>query len=458
MLAGPARAPGCTTVLIGKALTADGSVIHAHNEDMGNDAAGRLWWVPPAQHAAGDQLEVPYIELPQVQATAGYWASGNARGGVGLGTSADDRDYDSVLVGLNQHGVTLSCNWAHSREDNLGGVGIRRYAIRQLVLERATSARHAVEIVGDLIERYGQADWGGLVYNLADSAEAWVVETTSRNWVARRVRDDEIHVTANRFRIGTDYDLSSESLVRDAVARGWLASAEDALHFARVYGRPERMDEAYDTLREDRALELLRGKKGALTAQDLFAVLRDRYEGTAYYTPPQPDPVWREDLANKPELHRTISTNLAQSTFVARLRGDLPVSVGAVLWYGIGTPSWAGYFPLYAAGGSVPVPFSAATSTASDEAAWSLFRRLQRQADRDYERAYPLARSVWSDQLAAALEGQRTTEAQVLPLLAEGKVGEAQRLLSGLSNGRAEIALRHARELLKAVAPMAEAH
>ncbi len=52
-LSGTHRAGACTTVLIGKALTADGSVIHAHNEDMGNDAVGRLWSVEAALHAEG---------------------------------------------------------------------------------------------------------------------------------------------------------------------------------------------------------------------------------------------------------------------------------------------------------------------------------------------------------------------------------------------------------------------
>ena len=50
-VSGAHHAGACTTVLIGKALTADGSVIHAHNEDMGNDAVGRLWSVEAAEHA-----------------------------------------------------------------------------------------------------------------------------------------------------------------------------------------------------------------------------------------------------------------------------------------------------------------------------------------------------------------------------------------------------------------------
>ncbi len=450
-LGGATPAVACTTILIGKALTADGSVIHAHNEDMGNEAVGRLWPVAAARHGGGEALAVPYVELPRVS-TLGYWASGNAQGAAGLATSEEIRPYDSVLVGLNEMGVAMSCNWAHSREENREGEGIRRYAIRQLLLERATSARHGVEIIGQLIDQHGQADWGGLIYHLADPREAWVVETTTHQWVARRVRDDEIRITANRFRIGSDYDLASESLVSHALERGWLAPGAapgGTLDFSAVYGRPEKMHQAYDTRREERALELLRGKAGVITPEDLFLVLRDRYEGTVYYTPPQSFPVWREDLDTRPELSRAISTNLAQSTFVAHLRGDMPVSVGALMWYGVATPSYVGYMPLYAGAGSVPAAFSDSILEPSDDSAWWLFRRLQRIADRDYERAYPAIHTFWSSQHAVALERQRQIEAQALALLNDGAEAEAAQQLSAFTHSQAERTLYHVRRLLQ---------
>ncbi len=448
---GPGGSSACTTILIGKDLTADGSVIHAHNEDMGNDAVGRLWFTPPMSYDEGDRFRVPYVELERSPESAGYWASGNAQGGVGLGTAEDARPYDDVLVGLNQHGVAMSCNWAHSREENVENVGIRRYAIRQLLLERATSARHGVELIGEFIERYGQADWGGLIYNLADSDEAWVVETTTRNWVARRVRDDEIHVTANRFRIGENYDLASASLVSDAVVNGWLESPEEPLDFRRVYGRPERMNEAYDIRRETRAVELLTAKRGQLTPEDVFIVLRDRYEGTPDYTRPQSQPVWREDLQDRPNLQRTINTNLAQSTFVAHLRGELPVAVGAVMWYGSGTPSWTGYVPLYAGGGSIPDPYSEPDSKESDESAWWLFRRLQRTADGDYERSYPAARVSWDRQLDAAMKRQQLIESEALKLWDQGATAESRQVLSQFTSSEAESVLQMARRMLEQI-------
>lgn len=451
-LAFGAPSDACTTILVGKSLSADGSVLHAHNEDMGNEAVGRLWRVPPTRHGEGEAFEVPYVELPQVTETLGYWASGNAQGAVGLGTAGQVRPYDSVLVGLNEAGVSMSCNWAHSREENREGQGIRRYAIRQLLLERATSARHGVEILGGLIDTFGQADWGGLIYHLADPQEAWVVETTTGNWVARRVRDNEIRVTANRFRIGSDFDRSSDTLVADAVARGWLASPDDALSFRDVYGRSDKMEQPYDSRREERVVQLLGGKAGVIQPEDLFLVLRDRYEGTAHYTPPQQGPVWREDLDAKPELSRTISTNMGQSTFVAHLRGDRPVAVGAVLWYGAATPSYAGYFPLYAGGDAVPAAWSNPDPAVSDDSAWWLFRRLQRVTDQDYARSYPLVHAFWSARHATLLERQRQVEAKALALLGADDDGAAARLLSAFTFSQAETTVFHGRRLLQLLA------
>ena len=79
-IAGLRPSSACTTILVGKSLTTDGSVIHALNEDMGNDAVGRVWSVAPTRYEDGATLEVPYVELPQVPVTFGYWASGNAQG------------------------------------------------------------------------------------------------------------------------------------------------------------------------------------------------------------------------------------------------------------------------------------------------------------------------------------------------------------------------------------------
>ncbi len=451
LLSGLATAPAlaCTTILIGSGLTADGSILHAHNEDMGADAVGILWAAPPTRR---DQrtLRVPYVEIASASERFAYWASGNAPDSEGLGVAAGG-NYDDVLVGMNERGVSMSCNWAHSRESNLEGVGIRRYAIRQLLLERSTSARDGVELLGRLIETHGQADWGGLIYHLADDREAWVVETTTHHWVARRVRDDEIRVTANRFRIGTDYDLASHGLMEFATERGWH-SAGTEFHFADAYGRPDKMDQPYDTRREERVETLLEEIAGSIRPESLFPILRDRYEETEFYTPPQTEPVWREDLDLRPDLSRTLSTHLAQSTFVAHGRSWRHDALGPVMWFGFATPSYAGYVPLYARPGAQPDELFGSAAEEPNDLPWQTFRQLQRAVDQDYSTRYPEVRAAWDSEHRAALATTREVERQALSLIEHGDRQGAERLLAELSRRRATADLERARSLLETLA------
>lgn len=441
----------CTTILIGKKLTADGAVIHGHNEDMGFTAVGRLWTVPEATHAAGATLDVPYTKIPQPGKTYRYWASGNAHATTGLGISKEKRPYDSVLVGMNEWGVTMSCNWMYSKEENLPGKGIRRYAIRQLILERAKTAREAVQVIADFIEKYGQADWGGLDYCLADPKEAWVVETTSKHWVAKQVKDDEFVVVANRFVVGKDYDLASKDLVDFAKKNGWYDPAKGPFSFRDAYGLPERMNSAYDKDRESRATDLLSGKKGFIVPEDLFLVLRDRYEGTSMYHKAIANMEHWEDVTDKLLIPRPIDTNLCQSSSVAQLRGDLPVEIGSVMWYAMVTPSFSGYFPVYAGATTVPESFSSVNSAYYPGSAWWTFRLLQKIGDASYDQVCPQILNFWTANHANLVHSKNALEEKALGLLKQGKKAEAIALINTFTYGQADQTLYHANRMLRLV-------
>ena len=435
----------CTTIVVGKNLTRDQCIIFAHNEDMGNLSVGRLWHVPAKTYPKGSTLWVPYETISSPQTTFAYWASGNPKASKGLGTSAELLPYDSVLVGLNERGVTMACNWAHSREANLEKVGIRRYAMRQLILEQAPTARHGVALIGKFIETYGQADWGGLVYVLADPDEAWVVETTTNHWVAKRIGDDEIWVTANRFKLGADYDLSSKGLVEDAAKNGWYDPKEGQFHFAESYGEPSKMNQGYDQDREDRVLEMLRERKGRISTEDLFSVLRDRYEGTDKFTAPQPFEVWREEINKFPKLHRAINTNITQSSSVVLLRKE--AVFGPVMWYAMATPASSGYFPVYARGKQIPASFSNNESTRSDGSAWWTFRLLQQLMDVNYTGLQPQIHQAFQDHYEALKKRWRLMEEKARALQSLGKEKESFELMNRFCTEEANKTLSVAKTL-----------
>ena len=438
----------CTTILIGKDLTLSGAVIQAHNEDMGFKSTGRLWHVNATKHKKGATLKVPYLTIPQPKQTNSYWASGNAESSSGLGITGKIRPYDSVLVGMNQWGVTMSSNWMWSKEKEIAEKGIRRYAIRQLILERAKTAKQAVQLIGDFIDNHGQADWSGLDYSLSDPNESWVVETTTNHWVAKRIKDDEIWVVANRFTIQTEFDLSSKSLIPNAIKQGWYDPKKDReFNFRKAYGKPENMNHAYDIDREQRVYGLLEQKKGVIGVEDLFMVLRDRYQGTDKYTKPQDVENWREN-SEENHIPRTIANNLAQSSSVALLRNNMPIEIGAVMWYAMTSPEFSGYIPVYAGAQSVPKQFDNIKSDNNASSAWWTFKNLQNQADKNYESNLLTVNNFWTANHASIISQQKALEEKVLKLLKSGNKSKALELLNKFTNAQAESTLYQANRLL----------
>jgi dipeptidase len=438
----------CTTILVGKGLTSDASVMHAHNEDMGFNAVGRLWHVNAASHKLGATINVPYVTLKQPQHTHAYWASGNADATEGLDILAQSKPYDSILVGMNQWGVTMSCNWMNSREKNHKEKGIRRYAIRQLILERAKTAKQAVKIIGRFISEHGMADWGGLTFNLADTSEAWVVETTSNHWVAKRIADNEIWVVANRFTIGTEYDLSSSDLIDYAIKQNWYNPEKDSVfNFAQAYGNPEYMQQDYDIAREQRVKFLLK-KKREIKAEDLFMVLTDRYDGTDKFTLPQKTENWREH-SEENHIPRTIASNLGQSSSVAVLRPYMPVEVGAMMWYAMVSPSFSSYFPLYAGSTKVSPKMQTKNSTNNSDSAWWAFKNLQNKGNINYTQSFSsIQKSLMRDHDILLLQ-KKDLEKRTIELLKSGQTDQAISILNAFSYGQSEISLTRAHNFLE---------
>jgi dipeptidase len=350
-------------------------------------------------HLKETLLRVPYVEISQVKKSYAYWASGNADTATGLGIKPAPIPYDNVLVGYNEKGVAISCNWCYSKEDNYPEQGIRRYAIRQLLLERAKSASHGVELIGAWIDKFGQADWGGMQYQLSDSEEAWIVETTSSQWIARKIKDDEIFVAANRFTIGKNFDLTSATISTFAREKGWF-DGKVQFHFADVYTLPQRRNSPYDVDREKRVLFLLSPKKGKLTPSDILNVFQDRYEETElFHVPDDNVEIWEAE-AEKKASPRPICTNLAQSFFVTEHRAAVEKEE-SVMFLGLGTPGYSGIIPLYTHNGEVNPRYYSET----DEGllAWRIFRKIQGLTDKDFLRKSKKIQLFWNEKILSVL-------------------------------------------------------
>src|SRR5688572_4606010 len=181
-------------IYVGNKLTADGSVFLAGYGD--EPSSHWLEIVPARDWPAGATIKVgataaanypgELIEIPQVRRTAKYLTM-NYSAFAGFPAPLTNG-------GLNEHHVAARDIWSPSRKELREMTprpqrGLNYSDLSRIVMERARSAREAVEIVGSLINQYGYATYGGNSHLFADADEGWVLIEFAGGkglWVAQR--------------------------------------------------------------------------------------------------------------------------------------------------------------------------------------------------------------------------------------------------------------------------------
>ena len=255
-----------TMVALGNA-TADGSVIFAKNSDREPNEAHELVLIPHATHPKGSRVRCTYIEIPQVSETFAvllakpFWIWG-------------------AEMGVNERGVVIGNEAVFTKVPYQKEPGLIGMDFIRLALERAATARAALEVIVGLLEAYGQGGNCGFAHKLyyhnsfliADPNEAWVLETAGRLWAAQRVTD--VRSISNAITIGREWDLASDGLVDYAVERGWCKGRDD-FHFGRCYSDFLYTHFSAANPRQCRTTELLMASKGTITVETMMAALRD---------------------------------------------------------------------------------------------------------------------------------------------------------------------------------------
>ncbi len=379
----------CDTLVALSNATADGSVILAKNSDRAPNEAQYPVYVPRTKHTEAT-VRCTHIEVAQVPETFAvllskpFWMWG-------------------CEMGTNEHGVAIG-NEAVFTKEPLAKTGLLGMDIMRLALERADTARAALDTIAQLLETYGQ---GGACsihrknvfyhnsFIIADPGEAWVLETAGRYWAAKRV--DGVYSISNRLSIGADFDLSSPGLAEHAVERGWCATKAD-LHFARCYSDHGHPTTRSCTPREEATRAHLKADRGRITVSDMFAYLRDHGRGGDY-------PAWAPSRkASSVCMHAVSRRRNSQSTasLVAHLRHDMPVH-----WMtGTSAPCTGVFKPFYM--GPVPELVGAPTGEYSPDAIWWAHERLHRAAIEDYAARLPLYRKERDELETALLREERT--------------------------------------------------
>ena len=248
---------GCMTILVGRKASSTGEVLVGHNEDAPGRFIMQTHLVGKKHRRSGKtrkfEPNLAEVELCQNR-TSLFWSEAK--------TFSDDYS-DSAFCDfyVNGYGVVIcSNNCAESREDKPelldGGIG---YGLRRIVAERAKTAKDAVNIACELVEKYGYAS-SGRSYAFSDKDEIFVMQIVNgKHYAIQRVPDDEVAVIPNHYTIH-DPDHKAKGyneLINYAIKRGWYKPGDVPFDFAKVYQAPESYGHTKNTYRHVKAFEIL---------------------------------------------------------------------------------------------------------------------------------------------------------------------------------------------------------
>jgi secernin len=381
-------ATSCDTLVVMSPSTRDGHTLFAKNSDRPPTECQLLFQASRVRHPAGATVRCQYLEIPQVGETLAllgsrpWWLWGFEHG-------------------VNECRVAIGNEALHTR-DEVGETGLLGMDLVRLGLERGRTAAEAKRVITDLIEQYGQggnANYGVArryhnSFIIADPAEAWVLETSGRHWVAHRVRDRA--AISNLATIEDDWDEASRGVEEYAKQRGWWTALPGRrVNFRQAFENPDLRYRAEARLGAScRFLASVRTP----AVPDVMRHLRDHHDGGTVHRPGRKD---GDPLGWSVCMHPDPGTSATAASLVVELPRDptLPMA----LWCSLTTPCTSVFLPV-ALDTPLPEPLTQGEGVPDPASAWWAMKALSDAAMRDSLRLTPIVQAEWTAWEAALLE------------------------------------------------------
>ncbi|MBD3230782.1 MAG: peptidase C69 [Candidatus Lokiarchaeota archaeon] len=261
---------GCDTLVALKDATENKCVIFGKNSDRPYDEAQNLVHIPRQKHSK-EQVRCTHISIPQVAETyeificQPYWMFG-------------------AEMGVNEFGVCIGNEavWTIEPYEQTGLLGMD---LLRLGLERGKDAKECMMKIIDLLEKYGQGGYcsedGSMNYHnsflIADSKEAWVLETAGDWWVAEHI-ESGVRSISNSLSIRNKGDLRKDGIMDYALENNLIKNKKD-FDFAKIFSQGKISDEPSSFSREGRAIKLLETNAGKIDEKMMMNFLRDHKGG-----------------------------------------------------------------------------------------------------------------------------------------------------------------------------------
>ena len=385
----------CTNFLVTKGASADGSTMITYAADS-HTLYGELYFQPAKDYPANAMRDI------------NEWDTGKF-----MGRIPQVAHTFSVVGNMNEFQVAIGETTYGGREElaTQSGAIMDYGSLMYVALQRAKTAREAIEVIADLMDKYGYAS-SGESFSISDANEVWIMEMIGKGdgekgavWAAQRIPDGYVSGHANQARITTfpmndpANCLFAKDVISFAREKGWFDGLNKDFSFSDVYAPVDYSGARFSDARvfagfnkvfsgmkqyEEYALGIVKhggdnkfpsnrmplwikpDKK--LTVQDVMGMMRDHYQGTAldmtkdagagpfklpYRWRPLTFKVDSADYVNE----RAISTQQTGFSFVAQSRSWLPNPIGGILWFGVDDAYSTCYAPMYCGITEIPECF-----------------------------------------------------------------------------------------------------
>lgn len=384
---------GCTTILVGKNASVDGSTMVARTEDSG--ASGfdpKKFIVVHAKEQPGEYKSVSgklVVELKDEPMR--YTSTPNALPDEGVWACAGINEKNVAMTATE----TITSNVRVLAADPLEENGLGEEDIVTLILPYMTSARDGVVRLGELLEKHGTYEMNGIGFH--DEDEIWWLETVGgRNWIAKKVPDDSYVVIPNQLGID-DFDLDDalNKQVNHMCSKGLKQLIDDnflnpsfdsKINPRLCFGSRDDSDKVYNTPRawaiqrffnpntlvwdgdnadllpESFEIPWARKAERKITVEEVKEALSIHYQNTPY-------DVYSNDNKQK---YRPIGVNRNNVLVLTQIRPYMPDSIKSIQWMAFGSTVFNALIPFYANIDKIPAYLSnTGAKVSTDNFYWS---------------------------------------------------------------------------------------
>ena len=439
-LAGGFKSKACTNIIVTRGASADNSCMVSYAADS-HWLYGELYFHPAADWKAGSMLQVtewdtyrPLGQIPQAGHT--YKTVGN----------------------MNEHQLIIGETTWGGRMEQVDTAGKMDYgSLIYITLQRARTAREAIDVIVELANEYGYASEGE-TFSIADKDEAWVMDLVGKGpgekgivWVAIRIPDGYICSHANQARIqkfpmdDPGNCLWAPDVISFARSKGYFSGKDEDFDFSAAYnpvdfggarGCDARAWSAFNQLCDgqftylkdgvevtepasawhdyitgkdlSRRMPLFVKPARKLSVKDVADAMRDHFEGTPLdmttdigaggnALPYRWRPMTFKHNGWTYTNERAIATQQTGFWFVAQARHDLPDVIGGLIWFGTDDTATSYLTPIYSNTDEVPECFRVGNGNMLKYSPTSSFwinNRVANQCYKAYDMMAPFVRKA----------------------------------------------------------------